>query len=282
MAIKVQFPAGASNAVIKGLYQWDYGQVLEIESADIGTEIVEVHFACPSMSEAIVRSCSFSNNVGTVTIPDICLEQSSPVTAWIYRISGTQGHTWKTISISITARTRPAGSRDIPQDFSDKYTELLTEVNEVIDSLEKGNITAACAQNASRADYAAAAGNAQSASHAVSAESAASATTAMELNANETIVGTVGTSGKKVSMTRGKVYMLAFRYSEETDANYRDNVFLYVPSAWDNTTSTRADSAYSTVSRHSLVARYAGGTTLYFENASGTTKKIYDVVIREI
>lgn len=181
MSIKATFPAGAKTVSVSGLYQWDYGQILEIESADMGTEIVEVHFACPSMSEAVVRSCSFTNGVGTVTIPDTCLEQTNTITAWVYRISGTQGHTLKTITMPITARTRPAGSRDIPQEISNKYTELLTELNEVIDSLEKGDVpvtralnadSATTAGNAQSAAYAVAAGSADSASHATTADSA--------------------------------------------------------------------------------------------------------------
>ena len=46
MAIKVVFPTGASSITVAGLYQWDYGQTLEIECPEIGSEIVEVHFAC--------------------------------------------------------------------------------------------------------------------------------------------------------------------------------------------------------------------------------------------
>ena len=46
MAIKVVFPTGAASITVAGLYQWDYGQTLEIECPEIGSEIVEVHFAC--------------------------------------------------------------------------------------------------------------------------------------------------------------------------------------------------------------------------------------------
>ena len=172
MSFKVVLPTDQNSVTVNGLYQWDYGQVLEIESVDIGSEIAEVHFACENMSEAIVRSCSFSNGVGTVTIPDQCLEQSSPVYAWIYRISGTAGHTWKPIVLPITPRTRPSIAREIPQDIADKYTELITEVNEAVENLESGNITADKAKNATNATYATSAGNAASASHAMSADTA--------------------------------------------------------------------------------------------------------------
>ncbi len=180
MAIKVVFPADSHTATVQGLFQWDYGQVLEIEAADMGNEIVEVHFACTNMSEAIVRPCSFSNGIGTVTIPDQCLEQASTITAWVYKIVGTEGHTVKTITLPITARTRPSVARDIPQEVSNRYTELITEVNEAVDDLEKGKITVAKAINADTAARATTAGNASSANYATSAGSAATATKAYQ------------------------------------------------------------------------------------------------------
>ena len=178
MAIKVVFPTGTASISVGGLFQWDYGQVLEIESADIGSEIVEVHFACPSMTEAIVRPCSFSNGVGTVTIPDQCLEQTNTVTAWIFKIEGTQGHTIKTITLPVTGRTRPSKTRDVPAENIDKYAELITEINQAVEALESGNVKAAKAAQADNAARADTAGNAENANYAVSAGQAARAATA--------------------------------------------------------------------------------------------------------
>ena len=174
MSLKVTFPVGSNAETVRGLYQWDYGQILEIESADIGSEIVEVHFACSNMNEAIVRPCTFTNGVGSTTIPDACLEQSTPITAWVYRINGTQGHTLKTITLPITARTRPSVNRDIPAEVSDKYTELITEVNEAVEALENGSVTVAKATDATNANFAGSAGNAATANHALSAASLSS------------------------------------------------------------------------------------------------------------
>lgn len=176
MAIKVDIPYGQNVATVSGLYQWDYGQVLEIESADLGSIVAEVHFACSSMSEAIVRPCTFSAGIGTVTIPDECLEQSSNITAWIYEISGTQGRTRKTLTIHVTARTRPSVGHDIPTEISDKYTELITEVNEAIDALENGDVVAKKANEAVTASTATSAGNASTANYAVNAGNASTAT----------------------------------------------------------------------------------------------------------
>lgn len=175
MAIKVVFPAGTASITVGGLFQWDYGQVLEIESAEIGSEIVEVHFACQSMSEAVVRPCTFANGVGTVAIPDQCLEQSSEITAWVFEITGTHGRTIKTITLRVTARKRPAKIPDVPVEYVNKYAELITEINEAVDALENGNVKAAKAANADNAAYATAAGNAESANYATSAGQATAA-----------------------------------------------------------------------------------------------------------
>ena len=154
MSLKVALSADAEPYIVNGLYQWDYGRVLEIEDYELGTELVEVHFACNSMDEAIVRPCSFINGVGTVTIPDLCLEQSSTLIAWIYRISGTEGYTWKTITMPITARTRPTAKRDVPADVIDSYEELKVAAEQAVASLESGSILVASAKNASFANFA--------------------------------------------------------------------------------------------------------------------------------
>ena len=176
MAIKALFLSGKNEALTDSLYQWDYGQELEIEAADLGSGEVEVHFACPSMSEAIVKLCYLTNGIGTVTIPDDCLEQSSTITAWVYEIVGTQGRTRKVVNIPVIARTRPSAGHDIPTEFQDRYTELITEINKALDDLESGDVVVKKATEAVTATSATHAGNASTANHAVSADTATKAT----------------------------------------------------------------------------------------------------------
>ena len=185
MAIKVVFQAGENAVVVQGLYQWDYGQTLEIECAEIGFEIMEVHFACPSMTMAIPRPCTFNNGVGTVPIPDQCLEQGEAITAWICRIDNTQGHTIKSITLPITKRTKPIRTHEVPAELVDKYSELILEVGETVDALKSGNIIAAkalYADNASRANTAKNAENASYSATAVTANQANYATSAGAIN----------------------------------------------------------------------------------------------------
>ena len=178
MAIKVRFNAGESVVTVTSLYQWDYGQVLEIECVEIGTELMEVHFACYGMSEAIVRACQFVDGIGTVNIPDQCLEQTNSITAWLYSVSANQGHTIKTITIPIIGRIRPCAMRDVPPEHIDKYAEAIEEINEAVNAIEKGNITAARAIVADTAKSADTAKNAETATYATSAGSATTAGTA--------------------------------------------------------------------------------------------------------
>ena len=152
MNVKAVFPEGMNEIFVNGLHQWDYGQQLQIEAADLPA-MVEVHFSCPTMTEAIVRTCSVNTGSGTatVTIPDICLEQTAPITAWVYQIGGTSGATIKIIKMIVTPRPRPANSKDVEVIESNKYTELLSAVTSQVASLKAGNVTVKKALSANTA-----------------------------------------------------------------------------------------------------------------------------------
>ena len=224
MAIKALIPAGQDDITVSGLYQWDYGQVLEIESIDLGSKVAEVHFACANMSEAIVRPCTFTMGVGTVAIPDDCLEQESSITAWVYEIEGTQGRTRKVITLPIIARTRPSVARDIPQEISNRYTELITEVNEAVDALESGNVVAKQAEHATLADKATSAGNASSANYAVSAGSADTATRANALV--KTLVSEKSNGTGSVIIRFAGIYAIEYA---KNDGTGRVSTLFYIP-----------------------------------------------------
>lgn len=185
MPIKAQFSNGKEEITVKSLHQWDYGQQIEIEGDDIPESIIEVHFSCDGMSEAVIRSCTIVGGKGTVPIPDRCLEQSRPITAWVYEIERIDGvvtkcTTTKTITIPVIARTRPSRGEDIPPTIVDSCTELIAEVNEVIDKLNTGEVIANHAKTANTAGYATSAGTANRADTATLATSATRATNATD------------------------------------------------------------------------------------------------------
>ena len=126
-----KFPDGISEITVNGLHQWNYGQQLQIEASDLPA-LFEVHFAHPGIKDAIVRTCAAINGVSTVAIPDVCLEQSRTIQAWIYEINEAAGKTTKTIRLNVIKRVRPAVGGDIPVQKIDKYTEAVTAMNELI------------------------------------------------------------------------------------------------------------------------------------------------------
>lgn len=140
--IKAIFPEGVIAMTVNGLHQWDYGQTLQIQANGLPA-LVEVHFACNGMKEAVVRSCSAASGTVTAAIPDICLEQTSPVMAWVYIIGESSGTTTLTVTLPVTARTRPQPNATIPEDTSDKYTEAVAAMNAAAASLAKGDTTVA-------------------------------------------------------------------------------------------------------------------------------------------
>lgn len=131
MNLKAIFPTGITELTVNGLHQWDYGRKLEIHAADLPA-LVEIHFACPGMDEAIVRVGSAVGGVVTVSIPDRCLEQYAPITAWVYEVGETYGQTIKALTLNIMRRARPQVAETLTPEICDKYTEAVGAMNEAI------------------------------------------------------------------------------------------------------------------------------------------------------
>ena len=135
--IKATFPEGVTAITANGLHQWDRGQILEIHGASLPA-VAEVHFADQGMTvDAIVRVCDMLGGVGRVVIPDRYLTQSLPITAWIYEVGSTTGETVATVTMPIIARAKPKDAPEIPEETSDKYTELMGVVNEYFDEIDE-------------------------------------------------------------------------------------------------------------------------------------------------
>ena len=227
MAIQAIIPAGQTKVTVNGLHQWDYGQILEVHDDDLPA-LVEIHFACAGMDEAVVRSCSNLAGVASAVIPDHCLEQIAPVVAWVYGIDGTAGQTLRTIVMPVIRRTKPAPAGSVPTYISDKYTELVSAIAEQVYALKEGDVVvsralkadqatvavsateavhAYRADNASAADYAGRAGNADKATKAATADVALSANAAEVLHPVHLAISSAGNS---VRIDRPGVYAVAY------------------------------------------------------------------------
>lgn len=229
MNIKAFIPMGIDEVTINGLHQWDYGRILEIECAEFGSKIMEIHFSYPGIKSAIPRPCAFADGTGTVAIPDICLEQNNPITAWIYSFDGERGYTVKALTLSVIPRTKPILGHEVPADTVDRYEELLVEVQEAVDELIEGKITAAHAlhaESANIAETAASADRATTADTAGTAETADYTATAgtieMQLVALCTITAGVGTGS--VALEVNKPYFLV--YKSNTDDTVSSGVMV--------------------------------------------------------
>lgn len=132
--IIANFAAGYDEATAHGLYQWDYGQILEIHGLSL-PPAVEVHFAMEkSIRDAKIRIGNTVDKVTKVAIPEYILEQSGDAVAYIYISDTTSGKTVKKINMPITARQKPEAF-DAPED-AQLFREAIEEVNDSADRAE--------------------------------------------------------------------------------------------------------------------------------------------------
>lgn len=188
--IQAIFPAGVTAMTLNGLHQWDYGRKLQIGAEGIPA-LVEVHFACPGMTEAIVRVASATDSY-TVTIPDRCLEQSAPITAWVVFVDETSSKTVMELTLPITPRPRPmpAVTPDVVQE--DRYNELFAAVETALGELD------GIVENTKRASENAQGSATSANSSAASATSSAAAATA-SATAAEGFKNAAGTSASNAA-----------------------------------------------------------------------------------
>ena len=88
------------------LWQYDYGQKLEIKGLDL-PEIFEVHFSWKDLEKTKVITGSTVNGISTVDIPNVALKQKRTITAYIYLSDTTEGETVNTIVLSVNKRKAP-------------------------------------------------------------------------------------------------------------------------------------------------------------------------------
>lgn len=132
--IIANFTDGYSTATAPGLYQWDYGQILEIHGLSL-PPAVEVHFAIvQSTDDAKTRIGTTIDKVTKVAIPEFIVEQSGDAVAYIYISDTTSGKTVKKINMPITARQKPEAF-DAPED-AQLFREAIEMVNAAADRAE--------------------------------------------------------------------------------------------------------------------------------------------------
>lgn len=132
--IRANFTNGYSTATAPGLYQWDYGQILEIHGLSL-PPAVEVHFAIvQSADDATIRIGTTIDKVTRVAIPEFIVEQSGDAVAYIYISDTESGKTVKKVNMPITARQKPEAF-DAPED-AQLFREAIEAVNAAADRAE--------------------------------------------------------------------------------------------------------------------------------------------------
>lgn len=123
-----------SNYVIaRGLWQWDYGQKLQIQGLDL-PKAIEVHFSLQETGgEALTRIGVTREDKTEVAIPGMLLENSEEtqdydIFAFIYISDNESGETVHKITMPVKARPRPKPF-DINQD-----TDILRDAIEAVNA----------------------------------------------------------------------------------------------------------------------------------------------------
>ena len=128
------FTKGVEVINISGLMQWDVGQEVKISFPSMPATF-QVHFGHKKAKEAYAVEAITQNGSATVQIPNILLQQSQDIIAWVYVSSGMCCETTHIINFDVEARPRPS-------DYAYKATDILNYATVVEKSQEIAVIAA--------------------------------------------------------------------------------------------------------------------------------------------
>lgn len=116
--IKAVFRAGEESLRVSGLWQWDYGQTLEIAGLENITKAItkaEVHFALENAPLAEIGTAQIQPN-GTLCakIPDKMLESGRGIRAYVYIADADHGKTVRTVHMPVSQRPKPEDYNSTP------------------------------------------------------------------------------------------------------------------------------------------------------------------------
>ena len=138
--IRVNYSAGGYTKA-RAAYQYDYGQVLELEGFPELPSSFEMHFSIGG-GQAITRI----GTDGTVAIPNVCLERYGTATAWLFLHDAvTDGETKYTIEIPVRGRAKTTDQEPTPAERS-VITETIAALNAGVNAAEAAQGAAETAQ----------------------------------------------------------------------------------------------------------------------------------------
>lgn len=139
--ISAKFNKDSNYAIAPGLWQWDYGQILQVSGTGI-TENIEIHFSLSGVGgEAEVLIAVYDDETDNlrVHIPGHLLTHQTNrdynIYAFIYFNSGSEGETVYKIVFPIKARPKPIDYDDTADDaFNATLAEAVQQVNDAKES----------------------------------------------------------------------------------------------------------------------------------------------------
>ncbi len=218
--ITAPFAPGATTADAAGvLYQWDYGQILQITGLDLPTAY-EVHFSNTlSMGQTITQIGSAEG----VTIPDDLLRTGDTIYAWIYLHAGdSDGETEYCVIIPVVARPEPSDITPTPEQQT-AMEQAIVALNDAVEATSASEAAAAGSASAaaSSAEAAAASQAAASASEQNAAQSAQSASGSAETATSA--AGSASASAQSAAASAESAYTDAERAEQAANtAGYLD------------------------------------------------------------
>ena len=118
------------TVTLSGLTQYDYGQKLYIKGLNL-PEFSEVHFSNTKEKEAIVRVATTQGEYAVVDIPNVLLEKSLDITAWVYVVGDDSGETIRTIYLKVEPRIKPADFATQDPDAEDLLEKIIEKLNKI-------------------------------------------------------------------------------------------------------------------------------------------------------
>lgn len=137
---------GKTSCKTAPLYQYDYGQVLQITGVDL-PQAYEVHFGNAPRGESTTQI----GNADGVIIPDAYLTSGSPIYAWIYLHAGNDdGETEYVITIPVNKRAAITNQEPTPVQ-QDAITEAIAALNDAVEQTAQDVIDTNAAKEAAEA-----------------------------------------------------------------------------------------------------------------------------------
>lgn len=136
MQLIANFIDGIDTITVAGLTQWDYGQKLIIKGLKVPS-VLQVHFSNNREKEAIVMPATQQDDIIETEVPNVMLEETADITAWVYVVGENSGETIKKVVLPVAKRIKPQDFISHNPDAEDLLADAINKINENIQDNEE-------------------------------------------------------------------------------------------------------------------------------------------------